>query len=77
MIGRLPVFSLICLLCSLEELCAVAVAELLELTAGVPLLEELLPLGFVPLLFEEPVVALLSGVPVGEPVSEPLEVISP
>ena len=75
MTGRLPVFSLICLLCSLEELCAVA--ELLEFTPGAALLEELLPLGFVPLLFEEPVVALLSGVPVDEPVSESQEVISP
>ena len=52
------------------------VAELLEFMLGVTLLEELLPLGFVPLLLEDAVVALLSGDSVGVPVPESLEVIS-
>ena len=73
MTGRSPVFPLTCWLLVLDELCATGVTELLEFTTGVivVLLEEfttgtvalleLLPLGL-PLLLEDPAVALLLGV---------------
>ena len=84
MTGRSPVFSLICWLVALEELCATDVAELLELTTGatlldefttgtVALLEELLTL--LPLLLDKGLlsaltVCCLNGPPWGKQIRE-------